>query len=271
MLNVKKSARWRFFLLCLFCFSSTGLVHASNQNCISRPYSKSATVEYTHDGDTIRLTDGRKIRLIGINAPEVARDEQPAETYALQARDRLRNLLHKHGNQIKLIYGKEKQDHYQRSLAHIFLPDGRNLQAQLLSEGLVTAITIPPNDRYAECYQQTEKQALCEKKGVWSLKTPNIKELDDSASGFRLLRGKLINIKSSQKDSWLEMEHGLSLKIDLRHKHLFNMKRLESLIGHTVIIRGWLQIMKKPGQDERFYMRLKHPSSIEEAKKAMKC
>ena len=271
LLNTKKSATWRFFLLCLFCFTWPGLVLAANQTCRASSFNESVTVKYTHDGDTIKLLDGRKVRLIGINTPEVAREGRPAEAYALLARDRLRNLLQQHGNQIKLVYGREKQDHYQRLLAHIFLEDGRNLQVQLLSEGLANAITIPPNDRYAYCYQQAEKRALCKKQGLWSREIPTIANLPDSASGFRLLRGKLKKIQSSNKGIWLNLEHGLSLRIALNDKALFNMKRLQSLIGHEVIIRGWLQTKRKPKQGERFYMQIRHPLSIEEEKKSLKC
>jgi len=32
-----------------------------------------AEVEYVHDGDTVRLADGRSVRLIGLNTPEMAR------------------------------------------------------------------------------------------------------------------------------------------------------------------------------------------------------
>ena len=39
-----------------------------------------------HDGDTVRLVDGRKLRLIGFNTPELARDESPAEPLATEAR-----------------------------------------------------------------------------------------------------------------------------------------------------------------------------------------
>ena len=258
-------------MLCLFCFSWPGFVQASNQNCANRAYDESATVKYVNDGDTIKLLDGRKIRLIGINTPELARDGQAAEAYALQARDRLRSLLQEHNNHIKLIYGREKQDHYQRSLAHIFLADGSNLQAQLISDGLANAITIPPNDRYTRCYHQIEKKALCQKKGLWSQKTLSVADLDDSASGFHVLRGKLKNIKPSRKGLWLELEHGLSLRIDFQHQSLFDMKQLESLPGHSIIVRGWLQTKRNPQNNDRFYMQIKHPSSIEEEKIVLQC
>ena len=114
---MKKSATRRFFLLCLFCLSSS--IHpafAAEQNCVSKHFGESATVKYVHDGDTVKLIDGRKVRLIGINAPEVARENRKAEDYALPARDLLIALLLKHNNHIQLVHGVESKDHYQRLL-----------------------------------------------------------------------------------------------------------------------------------------------------------
>ena len=264
---MKKSAAWRFFLLCLFCHSTL----ASTENCPSQHYDASAIVKYVHDGDTVKLDDGRKIRLIGINAPELARDGRKAEKHALAARDLLRSLLSKHNNHIQIVHGKERKDHYQRLLAHLFLPDGTNLQAQLLSYGLAAAITIPPNKHFSSCYQQIEKRAYCEKKGLWSHKIPTLADLDDSANGFHILKGKLQAIQKSRKGLWLTLEHGLSLRITTQQLALFDQQRLKSLIGQSIIVRGWLQPKRNPKPGQRFYMQLKHPSSIEEEKKALKC
>ena len=267
VLNTKKSAIWRFFLLYLFCNASL----ASTENCQGQNYDESAIVKSVHDGDTIKLLDGRKIRLIGINAPELARDGHKAEKHALAARDLLRTLLSKHDNHIQMVHGKERKDHYQRLLSHLFLPDGTNLQAQLLSHGLAAAITTPPNKQFSSCYQQIEKHAYCKKKGLWSDKIPALVELDDKANGFHVLKAKLLNIQISHKGLWLTLEHGLSLRIATQHLKFFNQQRLKSLIGQSVIVRGWLQSKRNPKPGQRFYMPLKHPSSIEQEKKALKC
>lgn len=272
LLNTKKSATWRFFLLCLFYLSCSFQIALANElSCTGDSFDESATVKYVHDGDTVKLLDGRKIRLIGINAPEVAKDERKAENYALPARDLLRTLLSKYQNHIQLVHGKETKDHYQRSLAHLFLPDGTNLQEQLLLSGTVNAITIPPNDRFSDCYQQAEKQALCKKNGLWSGAIIKIADLQDSASGFRVLKGKLLNIQTSRKGFWLTLEHGLSLRVAIQQQALFDMQRLQSLVGQSVIVRGWLQTKNRPKAGQRFYMQIKHPSSIEEEKIVLKC
>ncbi|MCW8922734.1 MAG: hypothetical protein OQK69_03775, partial [Gammaproteobacteria bacterium] len=125
--------------------------------------------------------------------------------------------------------------------------------------------------QFSSCYQQAEKQAFCKNQGVWSDKIQAVADLDNLASGFHVLRGKLKNIKASSKGIWLRLEHGLSLRIAFKHKPLFDMSQLNTLINRDVIIRGWLQAKRQPKPGERFYMQIKHPAAIEEAKKALKC
>ncbi len=274
-LKMKKSAIRRFFLLCLplLVWSLNGhqLALAAGQSCASQAYDETVIVKHVHDGDTVKLADGRSLRLIGINAPEVARDGQAAEAFALPSRDLLRALLSKHNNQVKLIHGREKKDHYQRSLAHLFLPNGTNVQAQLLASGLVNAITIPPNIRFSHCYQQAEQRAFCDRKGLWSRPIITIESLDDSARGFHVLRGKIKTINGSRSGLWLTLEHGLTLRIHPAQQALFDRQRLQSLIGEAVLIRGWLQAKKNPKKGERFYMQIKHPASIEAENSALQC
>lgn len=273
--KMKKSATRRFFLFCLplmaWCLSGHQPALAAGQDCAGEGYDETVIVKHVHDGDTVKLTDGRSLRLIGINAPEVARDEQPAEAFALPARDLLRTLLTAHNNRVKLIHGREKKDHYQRSLAHLFLPDGTNLQAQLLTSGLASAITIPPNDRFSSCYQQAEQRAFCKRQGLWSQPISTIEDLDDSARGFQVLRGYIETINSLPSGLWLTLKHGLSLRIHPAQQALFDRQRLQSLLGQPVLVRSWLQAKKQPKQGERFYMQIKHPSSIAAENIALQC
>ncbi|MBF3305298.1 thermonuclease family protein, partial [Pseudomonas aeruginosa] len=45
------------------------------------------------DGDTVRLRDGRSVRLIGINAPELAHNGRTTEPFAEAAKQRLQALV----------------------------------------------------------------------------------------------------------------------------------------------------------------------------------
>ena len=111
-----------------------------------------ARVSHVHDGDTLQLSDGRKVRLIGINTPELARDPVPEERFAVAARNALRQLLADGDFQVGIRYGRERFDRYSRVLAHVFTSAGGNVQALLLQRGLGAPTVFPPNLWQHECY-----------------------------------------------------------------------------------------------------------------------
>ena len=88
------------------------------------------------DGDTVRLKDGRSIRMIGLNAPETGKKGRTDEPYAVAARQRLQALIEASDSRVSLVIGREGKDRYGRTLAHLYGADGENLEARLLAEGL---------------------------------------------------------------------------------------------------------------------------------------
>ena len=91
-----------------------------------------------YDGDTVTLdislgfgvTMREKIRLLGINTPEVRGKEK---LDGLISRDRLRELIN--GKDIIIATHKDKGGKYGRLLATIYL-DGVDINQQLIDEGL---------------------------------------------------------------------------------------------------------------------------------------
>jgi endonuclease YncB( thermonuclease family) len=256
------------FLACIFPASAH-----TEAACPSSQLDEIVRVSYVHDGDTIRLADGRKVRLIGINAPELARDDTPEQAFALEARDALKAAISSHNNRVGLIYGTDQHDRYKRTLAHLFTPDGINLQAQLLLQGMAAAITHPPNIAYSECYARQEKSARCQGLGIWSNPGQailDVTELDAVSRGFRLVTGKVEHISQTGKGIRIFMSE---LMLDIHDENLadFDQAALLSLRGKQLTARGWLQPKRgnqtkmKPGSGSkaRYYMRIRHPSSIE--------
>jgi endonuclease YncB( thermonuclease family) len=267
---LKKGAHWRLFL-CLACIFPAS-AHTETA-CPVEQADETARVRYVHDGDTIHLEDGRKVRLIGINAPELARDDMPAQAFAAEARDALKTAIASHDNRIGLVYGAERHDRYKRTLAHLFTPDGDNLQARLLLQGMAAAIAHPPNLAYSECYARVEKSARCKGAGIWSDPEQAIvkaADLDAKSPGFRLITGKVEHISQTREGIWIFMSE---LMLGVRSKDMANFKPLEllSLRGQQLTVRGWLrpnkpeQTKKKypGGRTAKYYMRIRHPSAIE--------
>lgn len=230
-----------------------------------------ALVRYVYDGDTIHLKDRRKIRLIGINTPERARDDRPAESFAKDARSALASAISQSDSKVGLIYGRQRLDRYQRTLAHLVAVNGDNLQQALLSQGLAVAITFPPNDAFSDCYRATERAARCDKRGIWSRLDEAIVPANElgSGRGFHVVSGTIDHVSQTAKGIWL---FTAKLMIGIRSENLdaFNQKELFALKGKQVIVRGWVN-PKKPDKNKagkskrqvRHYMRVRHPSSIE--------
>ena len=247
-----------YLLLATFFFTPLTAV-ADNACSISEP-DDTASIKYVHDGDTLHLGDGRKVRLIGINTPEVARGKQPAQLYSAEAKSALQALF-KDDRTILLSYGREQQDKYQRTLAHGFTQGGDNIQAALLTQGYAQAITFPPNTRLSECYHAREREARCNKRGLWKKnQVITSKKLDDTHIGFRLVKGKLKDIKINKKGFWLNLDNKITIGIRPENYPLFDLNKLNKMLNQPIIVRGWLNRSKK---DVPYYIRVRHPSALQ--------
>jgi len=260
--------------ICLtsFCLVAVYLIISSpparaESACPSEHFDEVTKVRYVHDGDTLHLSDGRKVRLIGINTPELARDSKAAETYAIEARNALRKLFDK-DKSIALVYGKDKKDHYGRLLAHTYLPDGQNIQALLLAQGYASAIIIPPNTKFAGCYLEAENTARCNRAGLWQKQhILEASQLENRHLGFHLLRGTVEDIAIDDRGIWLNLDNRLTVGIRPENRALFDLKTIEGLLNQSIVVRGWVN---KSNRSTPFYLRLKHPLSLQSAS-ALNC
>jgi micrococcal nuclease len=126
------------------------------------------TVIKVIDGDTIELTDGRTVRLLGIDAPEAGFFGKVAEPWSKESTQWLRSQID--GKQIRLRIDSEEKDRYQRTLAWVYTRDGEFINERLLSEGhakLLADYGLPldlePRLRAAE------SEARIEKRGLWGV------------------------------------------------------------------------------------------------------
>jgi endonuclease YncB( thermonuclease family) len=261
MLFAKKDALRRLFL-CLCCF--TGLPAVSAPACPTTDYDETTEIKYIVDGDTLHIKNGRKVRLIGINTPEAARDNHAAEPFSAEATNALKTLF-TNNKSISLVYGKEKFDRYKRLLAHGFTANGENIQAILLAQGYARAITFPPNAQFSACYLQQERKARCNKTGLWKkIKPLAAKKLNDTHIGFQLVTGKLKNININRKGIWLNLDDKLTIGIRPGNQPLFDIDTIYRMLNKKIVVRGWLNKSKKTSAAiSPYYIRVRHPSSIQ--------
>jgi len=104
-------------------------------------------------------------RYIGINTPEVAHKDQPAEPYGPAAKKYNITLVYR--KQIRLEYDTEKKDRHGRVLAYVFLKDGRFVNELLVRQGYAFTLYHKENDRYDDRFLKTQHEAMKSGKGMW--------------------------------------------------------------------------------------------------------
>ncbi|MBT8484542.1 MAG: thermonuclease family protein [Phycisphaerae bacterium] len=123
------------------------------------------TVTYTHDGDTIEIAapdattgaDTTRVRLWGVDCPELGRDGAPDAPGAAAARDRVEALVAT-GPVTLHLEPTRARGRYQRILAHVELADGTLLNERLLAEGLARTDERWGHE-HLDRYERAEKRA----------------------------------------------------------------------------------------------------------------
>jgi micrococcal nuclease len=121
------------------------------------------------DGDTYKLSNGEKVRLIGINTPELDNPKSGPEIYGMEAYEFIKPLLFQ--QEVKIKYDEAKRDKYQRLLVYMYLKDGTFVNAMLVEKGYARIMKVPPNVAYAKTFGALERQARAKKLGLWGSKT----------------------------------------------------------------------------------------------------
>jgi micrococcal nuclease len=116
------------------------------------------------DGDTLWLSGIGKVRLIGVDTPEVYGE---VECYGREASAFVRRLLPV-GARVRYSLGVEERDRYGRALAYVYTGDGRLLNLLLVQRGFAQPLTIPPNDRFAARFVAAARRARARRVGLWA-------------------------------------------------------------------------------------------------------
>lgn len=153
------------------------------------------------DGDTVRLENGKILRYIGIDTPELRRKIEGRWIYspapfAEEAEEYNKKLVE--GKYVKVEFDVKKTDEYGRLLGYVFV-DNTFVNAKLLEEGLAVLYTQPPNVKYVDLFIRLQKKARKERKGLWGSY-----EVVDASSAYKFIgqirrvKGKVLSTYRSQ-------------------------------------------------------------------------
>jgi micrococcal nuclease len=121
-------------------------------------------VAYVIDGDTVILDNRERVRLIGIDTPEISSKYHRGEYYGKEAKKYLKELIE--GKEVTLEYGPEPRDKYGRRLAFLYLPDGTFVNEELVRLGYAETFRKYPF-KYREDFMRLEKEAKEQEVGMW--------------------------------------------------------------------------------------------------------
>lgn len=152
---------------------------------LKQPVSVNKNFDYSNvlvtravDGDTLVLENKERVRLIGIDTPEIhesnklnrdaQRSGQTIESIVQMGRrsyEFTRKLVE--GKRVRLEFDVEKYDRYKRILAYVYLTDGTFVNAKIVQEGYASLMTYPPNVKYADEFLKLYQQARESRRGLW--------------------------------------------------------------------------------------------------------
>jgi micrococcal nuclease len=213
-------------------------------------------VAKVYDGDTITLKNGERVRLLGINSPEIKSRFRQAEAGGQRAKKWLQEKLS--SGEVYLEFDNQKRDKYKRLLAHLFLANGEHLNKEIVQAGLATLCIIPPNLSYLKELKKAESHAQQQGLGIWSMATYrpiSVNHLLKDVSGWQRFLATPKELTSTRKYVRLILNKHVDVRIAKEHLALF--PDLKIYLGKRLEIRGWATKNK-----DHYSILVRHPSAI---------
>lgn len=218
------------------------------------------------DGDTVKLADGRQVRLVGTQAPKLALGRPNFTPWPLgeESKRALEGLVQSRA--VTLHYGGARQDRHRRALAHLVREDGLWIQGRMLKEGWARVYTFADNRAAAPALLALEGEARAAKRGIWAHPFYALRAPEEAAKlvgTFQIVEGEVTAVATTGGRTYLnfgaDWKSDFTIALDPEARRLFaklfgDPRRLE---GQTVRARGWLVARNGP------MIELTHPEPLE--------
>lgn len=226
--------------------------------CLAPPDADPIDVKRVVDGDTLLLADGRRVRMVGLDAPELGRDGAQHAPYALAARTHLDTLVGLANNRL-LLSGKAL-DRYGRVLAVAYSERHGDLAAHLLRNGLAFSAPIPPNLAGLQCRQSAEHDARDARLGLWRDGAAPIDAARLDRTGFAIVRGLSSDWTVRRDDRLLSLPGGFIVRIrNDDAERWFDGVDFGRYTRTQIEVRGWVHPWHRDGRA----VTIQHPAAIE--------
>lgn len=261
----------RALLLALATFAWSGPGQAAGAGPGALEIVERAEVIEVIDGDTLRLDDGREVRLVGIQAPKLPLGRAGFEAWPLadEAKSALSELTL--GRPVGLGYGGRRIDRHGRALAQVYLLDGAGeadiwVQGALLEAGLARVYTFADNRSLIAEMMARERRARAARRGIWgerfyALRAPERVARD--VGSFQLVEGEVLQAAEVRGRIYLnfgeDWKSDFTVTLAPAVRRLFESEGIDPLGygGKRVRVRGWVKSFNGP------MIEVSHPEEIE--------
>lgn len=212
------------------------------------------------DGETIRLSDGRDVRLGGVLAPH-APAGVAAESWipSAQAQAFLTNLVS--GRNIELAFASARTDRHGRLLAQAFVEDAgswRWVQGELLAHGHARASALPGEGACLAAMLSLEAAAREARRGLWSNAAYEVRKAERTGdlmrerSEFVVVEGRIESAAEHGRRLYLNFgadwhtDFTVTVPPRLVRAAPEAARALLALEGRLVRVRGWIERRNGP-------------------------
>ncbi len=134
--------------------------------CLASAGQNQVYARWVPDGDTLFLRSGERVRLRGIDAPEIGHDNKAGQFYALRSRQELWSLVQ---GRVLNIDSDLKKDRFGRLLAYVRLKNGQMLNKILLEKGCAfCCFSSGQSPLVRQRFLKAQRQAMVNKCGFWA-------------------------------------------------------------------------------------------------------
>ena len=132
-------------------------------------------VQRVVDGDTLLLTNGSRVRLMGVDTPECVKPNWPVEPFGPEASAYVKKAVAESQYLVKLRLDREREDKYGRKLAYVYVFDPNQKEYRLLNEELIrlglgrALLTFNYTSSMKKRFERAQTLAQQESRGIWSL------------------------------------------------------------------------------------------------------
>ena len=132
-------------------------------------------VQRVVDGDTLLLTNGVRVRLMGVDTPECVKPNSPVEPFGLEASAYTKAAIEASRYQVRLRLDREREDKFGRKLAYVYVFNPEQNEYRLLNEDLIrlglgrALLTFNYSSSMKTRFERAQNAAIQESRGIWGL------------------------------------------------------------------------------------------------------